>query len=31
MNSTEIIWYEDYDVHGELEVNFDLALEFDPV
>lgn len=30
MNSTEIIWYEDYDVHGELEVNFDLALEFDP-
>jgi hypothetical protein len=30
MNSTETIWYEDYDVHGELEVNFDLALEFNP-
>ncbi|MHC1709447.1 MAG: hypothetical protein AB9819_03455 [Methanomassiliicoccales archaeon] len=30
MNSTETIWYEDYDVHAELEVNFDMALEFDP-
>jgi len=30
MNGTETIWYEDYDVHGELEVNFDMALEFDP-
>lgn len=30
MNSTEKIWYEDYDVHGELEVNFDMELEFNP-
>lgn len=30
MNSTEKIWYEDYDVHGELQVNFDMVLEFDP-
>lgn len=30
MNSTETIWYEDYNVHGELQVNFDLAMEFDP-
>jgi hypothetical protein len=30
MNSTETIWYEDYDVLGELEVNFDMSLEFDP-
>ncbi len=29
-NNTETIWYEDYDVHGELQVNFDLALEFNP-
>lgn len=29
-NSTETIWYDDYDVHGELEVNMDLALEFNP-
>jgi hypothetical protein len=30
MNMTETISYEDYDVHGELQVNFDMALEFDP-
>lgn len=30
MNSTRTIWYEDYDVHGELQVNFDMALEFNP-
>jgi hypothetical protein len=30
MNSTRTVWYEDYDVHGELQVNFDMALEFDP-
>jgi len=29
-NMTETFWYEDYDVHGELVVNFDLDLEFDP-
>ncbi len=30
MNSTETIWYEDYDVSGQLEVNFDMILEFNP-
>ncbi|MHC1680674.1 MAG: hypothetical protein AB9860_05440 [Methanomassiliicoccales archaeon] len=30
MNSTTTISYEDYDVHGELEVNFDMGLEFNP-
>lgn len=30
MNSTETWEYVDYDVHGELVLNFDMELEFDP-